>query len=106
VTRIGRSADGGSWSVGNLGWGQDRSPLFPRDANPPAWPVSRPAFEIGAEGKVYRLVYAADSQDGAAAVPPVRGEELYLPARARQLSSDGRLEYALLSNGQVYALNP
>jgi hypothetical protein len=107
VTRIGLSADGGLWTVGNLGYGQDRGPLWPRDAGQPAWPISRPAFEIGPEGKVYRLIYPAESQgDGASSAPPEHREELPLPARARQLSSDGRLHYVLLSNGQVYVLNP
>src|SRR5690606_29030502 len=90
--------------VGKRGWGQDRSPLFPRDAKRPAWPVSRPAFEIGPEGKVYRLEYPADS--GTSPVPPERRVEVPLPTRARQLSSDGMLVHALLSNGEVYVLNP
>jgi len=108
VTRIGRSEDGWFLGVGNLGYGQDRSPVWYHDTGQPAWPLLRPVFEIGAEGKVYRLVYPADPQDdgGTTALPPVRGEEILLPARARQLSSDGRLEYVLLSNGQVYVLNP
>jgi hypothetical protein len=104
-TRIARSEDGTWWTVGNLGFYIDSGPLYWRDSGLSPY-AQRPGFEIGAEGRVYRLIYEVDSQGLPSSAPPTRGTELPLPARARQLSSDGRLSYALLSNGDVYVLNP
>ncbi|MEB2318124.1 MAG: carboxypeptidase-like regulatory domain-containing protein [Pseudomonadota bacterium] len=64
-------------------------------------------FGIDRAGKVQRLVYGLESSDGWATSPVLqRRTEMPLPGRARQLTSDGRLVYALLSDGYVYVLNP
>jgi len=67
-------------------------------------------FGIVADGSVQRLVYSfPDYQGGQSSViPPLlkRRSIVELPARARQLTSDGRLIYALLADGDVYLLNP
>ncbi len=67
-------------------------------------------FGIAADGSVQRLVYSfPDYQGGQSSViPPVLKNRsiVELPARARQLTSDGRLIYALLASGDVYLLNP
>lgn len=105
-TRTARSADGKLWSVGDFSQDQTHSPLWPLEGGQPLQPKHLPGFEIGVDGRVYRLVYPEDPQTGLPISPPSRGEELSLPTRARQLSSDGRLTYALLSNGEVYVLNP
>lgn len=65
-------------------------------------------FGIDAAGQVQRLVYEFRYPEGGGASRPVlrNRSTLELPGRARQLTSDGRLVHALLSNGDVYVINP
>lgn len=66
-------------------------------------------FGIDARGDVQRLVYQVQPIDSQGARPSdvfMTQGPVPLPGRARQLSSDGRLVYALLTNGDVYLLNP
>ncbi len=65
-------------------------------------------FGIDAAGQVQRLVYQFPFAEGGGIAQPVLRSQstMPLPARARQLSSDGRLVHALLNNGEVHVLNP
>lgn len=68
-------------------------------------------YGIAADGSVHRVAYSYTQyiyeDDRTRIVPPAFRHRavLPLPDRARKLTSDGRLVYALLADGRVYILN-
>ncbi|MBE0594307.1 MAG: hypothetical protein IH616_18115 [Gemmatimonadales bacterium] len=96
-------------SLAGMGYGWS-SAFLPYD--PTGTDAELHLFGIAADGSVHRLAYSFpeynhEGESTRVTLPAFRRRSVIdLPARARQITSDGRLAYVLLADGSVYILNP